>query len=282
MSLCDGELADILSIVETRYRWTCRPLPDGRRVIITTNRVRADSEPVKLHASLADDVLTVSDGGQTLNLLADASFDPNDPVLSPVWREALSTYRLQEADGRVFVQTPLAYAPHALNRFADALVALGALQVIGIPPAGRARTLADEVEDYLASLYDSRQVQRKPQIRLSEGINIIPALRVETPARGGVLVQTGAATSVTQSYDHAYALMSLARRGGVSAQNCLVVLGGSVNTWNYHRLRALSDISFVGFWEDREQVHSFLDGETPDDTLMVPPGFDVPLITSVD
>lgn len=280
MSLCDNELADILAAIESDYRWDCRGLPDGKRVVITTNRVRADAEPVKVNVALTDDVLIVSDGGETLNRLADASFDVNDSALAPIWAEALKTYRVQEADGRVFLQTPVEYAPHALNRFADALVALDALQVIGIPPVARARTLADEVEDFLAGLYDLPQVQRKPQIRLSGGITIIPALRVETPARGGVLVQPGAATSVTQSYDHAYAMMSLARRGGVGFQNCLVVLGGSVNTWNFHRLRALSDVSFVGFWEDREQVHRFLDGETPDDPLMVPPGFDVPLLTS--
>lgn len=277
MSLCDKELAATFAAIESNFRWRCRPLPDGQRIGVTTSRMLADSEPLTLQVALSEDVLTVSDGGETLNRLAGASFDVADPVLANVWKEALRTYRIHETDGRVFLQTRIDRAAHALNRFADALIALDGLRVLGIPPGHRTRTLADEVEHYLASIYEPHQVRHKPQIRLVDGIMITPALRVETPSRGGVIVQPGAATSTTQSYDHAYATMGLARRGGFLQQHCLVVLGGRVAAWNVNRLRALSDIAFVGFWEDREQVRRFLDGSTPDDALMVPAGFNVPL-----
>lgn len=277
MSICDSELAATLAAIETNFAWRCRALPDGRRVEITTSRTTADSEPVTLLAILADGLLTVSDGGETVNRLADASFDIADQVLSTLWAEALRTYRVHETEGRVFVQTPLFEAAHALNRFADVLVALDGLRLIGLPSPSRTKTLADEVTDYLAGLYGIENITKKPHIRLNNGITISPGLEVHTPNRARVLVQPGAATSPTQSYDHAHTTMSLARRGGIPQQDLLIILGGAVATWNANRLRALSDLAFVGFWQGRENVHRFLDGFTPNDPLMGPPGYSVPM-----
>lgn len=277
MSICDTELAATFDAIHTNFAWHCRAFPDGRRVEITTSRTTADSEPVTLLAILADGILTVSDGGETINRLADANFDIADKVLGALWVEALRTYRVHETEDRVFLQTPLSEAAHALNRFADALVALDGLRVVGLPSMSRRKSLADEVTDYLAGLYRAENITKKPHIRLADGITITPALEVHSPHRARVLVQPGAATSPTQSYDHAHTTMSLARRGGIPQQELLVVLGGAVATWNANRLRALSDLAFVGFWNGREDVHRFLDGYTPNDPLMVPPGYSVPM-----
>lgn len=277
MSICDDELAATFTAIAVNFAWRCEALPGGERVAITTSRTAADSEPVTIYATLTGDLLTVSDGGETLNRLADASFDVADPALSLVWGESLRTYRVNVTEGRVFIQTRLAEAPYNLSRFADALVALDGLRVIGVPPASRSKSLADEVADFLADRYESKNLKRKPQIKLGGGVIITPAFAIDTPARTGVLVQPGSSTSATQSYDHAHTTMSLARRGGIEQQKLLVVLGGSIQSWNVSRLRALADLSFVGFWQDRTQVNRFLDGETPDDPLMVPAGVTVPL-----
>ncbi len=277
MSICDDELAGIFAAIADDFAWRCRALPDGRRVEITTSRTTANSESVVLLAVLHDGTLTVSDGGETINRLADADFDIADRVLGTLWSEALRTYRLHETEGRLFVQTPLSEAPYVLNRFADALVALDSLRLLGIPSSSRPKTLADEVSDYLAGLYRPENISKKPQIHLAGGVVISPALEVHTPQRPRVLVQPGAATSVTQSYDHAHTTMSLARRGGIPQQELLVVLGGTVASWNAHRLRALADLAFVGFWQERDSVKDFLDGDTPDDPLMVPIGSTVPM-----
>ncbi len=277
MSICDTELAATFAAIEANFAWRCQPLADGRRVEITTNRTTADAEPITMLAVLADGTLTVSDGGETISRLADADFDIADNVLGTLWAEALRTYRVHETEGRVFLQTPLSEAAYALNRFADALVALDGLRILGLPSVTRAKTLADEVSDYLASIYRRENISRKPVIRLSDGITINPALEVHTPQRPRVLVQPGASTSPTQSYDHAHTTMSLAQRGGIPQQELLVVLGGAVAAWNPNRLRALSDLAFVGFWQARDDVRRFLDGYTPDDSLMVPPGYSVPM-----
>jgi len=178
----------------------------------------------------------------------------------------------------VFVQTSLAEAAHWLPRLADALVALDALQVIGVPPRQKPRTLASEVENYLTGLYGRDKVRRQPNLRLTRGLRVSPALVAQPANREEILIQPGAVTSVTQSFDHAYATFSLASLGGVAQTRCLTILGGEVPSWNLLRLRALSEVTFVGFWSHREQVRAFLDGEIPDDPLMLPDGVDVPLL----
>lgn len=263
-----------------RVQWTCREIAGGRTEVLTDRR-RLDGEPVRLMVRIDGDgdAVVASDGGETLASLRDHGFDVTDPVLDAVWRELLYQARVGEADGRVFVQVPLAEAPHGLTRLADACVALDALQVVGLPPRTRPKTLAGEVEDFLrASLGDDR-VKRQPTLMLGGGFRVTPALVVtETPNRGQVIVQTGAATSGLQAWDHAYATFGLAARGGVPMNQRLAVLGGSVGTWGQHRLRALADLAFVGFWSQREQVRSFLEGQIPNDSLMLPPGVDVPLL----
>jgi hypothetical protein len=263
------------------YGWACQPLRDDDRVQIHTGRMLADSEPLSLLARVREDSLLVSDGGNTLARLADNGLDRADPVLDALWREALEAYRVQEVDGRVFLQVPLDQAAHGLNRFADAIVALDGLRVATLPARSRPRTLAAEVEEYLRNLYGTRHVQKSPTIPLVGGLTIKPALRVDTPSRSGVLVQTGAATSTTQSYDHAYAMFSLAERGRVPMPQRLVVLGGTVSSWNQARLRALAEVTFVGFWGHLERVREFLDGRPPDDPLMLPAGVEVPLLPRV-
>ena len=278
MNPCDEPLATILSTVARDFTWRCRPLGDSTGARVSTGRLLADGEPVQLLVRVRAGMLVVSDGGETLSRLQDQGLDRSDPVLDALWVEALRTYRLQETDGRVFIQAPLARAAQALNRFADALVALDALRVAALPARGRRPTLADEVEAYLRSIYDEGRVRRAPTVRLGGGLTIRPALQVDTQDRSGVLVQSGAATSTTQSFDHAYALFGLAARGGVPLPNRLVVLGGAVESWNASRLRALSDVAFVGFWRHRERVHRFLDGDIPDDPLLTPEGMQIPLL----
>jgi hypothetical protein len=277
MNICEDVLATVFATIEEMFVWSCRPLPDGRRVAIRTNRMTADSEPVVLYATSSLDQLTVSDGGETLNRLGDGSFDLEDKALAAIWEESLHTYRLSTTDGRVFIQTSISRAPYALSRFADALVALDALRVLGVPSTSRSKTLADEVGDYLSGLFDARNVKRSPGIRLRGGISITPALSVSTPARPRVLVQPGASRATSGPFDHAFTTMNLARRGGFTHEELLVVLGGRVQSWPHAKLRALADEAFVGFWDSRGQIERFLRGETPDDPLMTPPGFDVPL-----
>jgi hypothetical protein len=59
----------------------------------------------------------------------------------------------------------------------------------------------------------------------------------------------------------------------------LTVLGGNVDSWNAGRLRALSDVTFVGFWTHRALLSAFLlEDHIPDDPILVPEGMDVPML----
>lgn len=280
MTLCDNELSGVLHELAESFLWRCKQLPEsGDLAEISTGRRRADSEPIRLYVRMPDsDTILASDGGETISALGDAGFDREDALMSALWDEALRTYRLDELDGRVFLQSPLATAAHALARLADGCLALDALRVVALPPRNRPATLAAEVEDYLRRVYADGLVRRAPQLRLRGGVRVSPALEVRTPARGGVYVQPGAASSPTQSYDHAYATFALiGQRSDVPITNRLVVLGGSAASWNLNKLRALSDVAFVGFWQDRGRLRDFLDGDTPDDPLMLPEGVQAPL-----
>ncbi len=180
MTLCD-DLAPALAALQDRHAWRCNPLPDGRRVLIHTGRNRADSEPVTLLAAFFDaDTVLISDGGETLNRLGDVGFDRDDPLFEAIWQEALRTYRLSEVDGRVFLQAPLTRAPHAMNRLADALVALDGLRIVTLPQQDKRRTLADQVEDYLYRILPtSAHVTRRPQVKLRSGLVLRPALALD-------------------------------------------------------------------------------------------------------
>lgn len=282
VNLCDSTLAAVLSSIADRDGWRCEALTADDRALITTGRHRADREPIRLLARLVDsETLLVSDGGDTLSALLDVGFDRNDLLHEGLWQEALRTYRVSEVDGRVFLQAPLGQAAFHLNRLADALVALDGLRITALPPVKRSHTLADQVEDYLRSTYGERAtIKRAPEVRLTGGLILRPAMRVDTPERSGVLVQPGATSSPTQSYDHAYATFHLAERGGIPKEQRLVVLGGSVGAWNPTRLRALADLAYVGFYSEREQVRAFLDGETPEDSVLLPHGLDAPMFSA--
>lgn len=282
MNLCDSNLADVLSTVAERYGWRCEILPSDDRALISTGRHRADSEPIRLLARLADsETLLVSDGGDTLSVLLDVGFDRADVLHEGLWQEALRTYRLSELDGRVFLQSPLAQAAFHLNRLADALVALDGLRITALPPIKRANGLVDQVEEYLRSSYGQKvTIKRSPQVHLPGGLTLRPALQVDTPQRPGVFVQPGSASSPTQSYDHAYTTFGLAAQGGIPKERRLVVLGGSVGSWNATRLRVLSSLAYVGFYAERKHVRAFLDGETPEDSILLPHGLDIPMMSA--
>lgn len=280
VSVCEA-LAPTLEALHQRYGWRCRLLSGSDRVVLSTGRRRANSEPVRLYVRLASDSVIVSDGGETLSALADAGFDREDPVLDNLWAESLQTYRLEELDGRVVLTAPLNQAADTLHRLADGLVALDLLRVVALPARRRGHTLAEQVEGYLRGLYPTNLIERGPRVQGTGGLVIRPALRVDTK-RGGVLVQPGAAGSPTQSYDHAYTLFAhVSRRTPVAMSNRLTVLGGRPGNWDVARLRALGDLTFVGFWADRDRVRRFLDGDIPKDTVMVPVGKNVPLFPAV-
>lgn len=284
MSLCDKELGAVFTTLTEGYGWRCAALPPDDRVLITTGRHRADSEPVRLLARLADDeTILVSDGGETLSVLLDVGFDRSDVLHEGLWQEALRTYRLSEVDGRVFIQTPLSQAAFQMNRLADALVALDGLRMVALPPIKRAHTLVDQVEEYLRSAYGNKaNIKRSPEIRLTGGLTLRPALQVDTHHRPGVLVQPGSRSSPTQSYDHAFTTFGIAARGGIPLERRLVVLGGSVESWNANRLGVLSDLAYVGFYAERDHVRRFLDGETPESRILLQHGLDIPMLSTSD
>ncbi len=277
MTLCEGVLRAVVVAARDQDGWRCTELGDGR-AMVDTGRTTADSEPVRLYVSEPlPGMLAISDGGETLARLVDQGFDMEDQVHQMLWEDGLYAYRLTTVENRIYADTSLERAPYTLRRMADGLVALNGMAVAVVPATVRRESLADEVEGFLKSQYTSDRVQRSPNVRLLNGLTIKPALRVITASRP-VLVQPGAATSPTQSYDHAHTLFSLAARGGLPMDQRLVVLGGGVESWNAIRIRLLAEVAFVGFWRHRELFFDFLEGTIPDDAVMAPPGFDVPMV----
>jgi hypothetical protein len=169
-------------------------------------------------------------------------------------------------------------AAYAVNRLADAVVAVDALRVVCVPKQVKGRFLADEVEDYLRGRKGITNVQKTPGVVLRPGLTIRPSMTVDTPTRSGVLVQAGATSSKTQAFEHAFTTFGLVHRSNIPMSRRLAVLGGKVGSWNPGRLRALSEVTFVGFWAHPELFTAFLLGEgLPDDPVLVPPGMDVPM-----
>jgi hypothetical protein len=273
------ELEPVLQALMVTYGWRCRRVPGDVGVLeVSTGRRQISGEPVRLRVRVEDNgAVVASDGGESLLRLVDAGLDRGDPAMMALWTETLRTYRLKEYDDRVYVEAPAEEAAHALNRLADALVALDGLSLVCVPPQTRSRTLTDEVESYLRQRYENH-VRRMPSIQLAGGLSIKPSMAVDTPDRDGIVVQTGAASDRSAAYEHAFTLFSKAARGGLPIPKRLVILGGQVGTWSASDLRILGDVAFVGFRAHIDLVLPFLEGKVPDDTILTPTGVSVPLL----
>jgi Domain of unknown function DUF1828 len=274
------DISTMLARLADLYGWDCRPVPGrGDVVELSTGRTWHDDEQVRLLLRVdGGDTVVVSDGGRALVRLRDVGFDLDDPLFASLWAETLRTYRLGELDDRLYVQADMSRAAHAVNRLADAVVAVDALRVVCVPKQVRGRSLADEVEDYLRSRKGITNVQKTPGVPLRHGLRITPSMTVDTPTRNGVLIQAGATSSKNQAFDHVFTTFGLVDRSNIPMNRRLAVLGGTVGSWNPGRLRALSEVTFVGFWAHPELFTAFLLGERPpDDPVLVPPGMDVPM-----
>ncbi|WP_270886265.1 hypothetical protein [Pedococcus sp. 5OH_020] len=276
---CD-DISSVLAAMASAYRWQCRTVPERPDVVeVSTGRTWFDGEPVRLLARVDESAAIVaSDGGQAMLRLRDAGFDVEDPIFTALWEESLRIYGLSELDDRVFVQADLSRGAHALSRLADGLLALDALRVLAVPPQDRGLSLADEVEDYLRSRPQMGLIRKSPPVTLRRGLVIRPSMTVETPSGEEVLVQAGSTSSRTQAFDHAFATFGLAARADIPMAHRLTVLGGKVNSWAPGRVRALGDVSFVGFWEHRDLIVRFLEeAGTPDDPVLIPANIHLPL-----
>lgn len=276
------DISTMLATLSDLYGWDCRPMPSREDVVeVSTGRTWHDDEQVRLLVRVdSGDTVVASDGGRALLRLRDAGFDLEDPLFASLWTEALRTYRLDEVDDRLYIQADMSRAAHAVNRLADAVVAIDALRVVCVPKQVKGRSLADEVEDYLRRRKGITNLHKTPEVRLTHGLTIKPSLTVDTPTRSAVLIQAGSTSARTQSYDHAFTTFGLVHRSGVVPMNRrLTVLGGRVESWNSGRLRALSDVTFVGFWAHPALLSAFLlEDHLPDDPILVPEGMDVPML----
>jgi hypothetical protein len=275
------DISTMLATLSDLYGWGCRPVPGREDVVeVNTGRTWHDDEQVRLLLRVdGSHTVVASDGGQALLRLRDAGFDLDDPLCASLWTESLRTYRLEEVDDRLYIQIEMSRAAHAVNRLADAIVALDALRVVCVPKQVKGRSLADEVEDYLRGTKGITNVHKSPEVALTHGLTIKPSLTVDTPSRSAVLIQAGSTSARTQSYDHAFTTFGLVHRSGVPMNRRLTVLGGNVESWNAGRLRALSDVTFVGFWTHRALLSAFLlDDHLPDDPILVPEGMDIPML----
>lgn len=267
MDLCGRDLAPTMRLLNSRFGWTCHPLPDGR-ALISTGRFFADYEAVDLVASGTGDIISLSDGGLLSLRLADAGFDITDDVFNRVWQDVIYDFRLSVDDGTVHLTASPQTAAAAAARLADGLLALDTLRHVGMPKIQRIRTFADDVEDFLRDAVGENAVTKRPRIPVG-GITVQPSLKVVTK-RASVLVQSVATTAAqAQSLEHAYFVFSMVGKAGVPPEDRLVVLGGSEASWPRPRLQALSDVAYVGLLSHREALGSFLSERAPKERLLL-------------
>lgn len=266
MDLCVGQLAEPLRQMARDFGWTCLPLQDGRAQL-TSGRRYADAEPVQIFVSIQGDIVTLSDGGESVGRLALSGFDLEDEVHEQLWRDALHEFRVGFADGVVQVSTSLDSVAHRATRLADALVGLDTLRLVAFPTRPRKRTFADSVEDYIRHRMGEQSIVRSPVVRIDD-ISVRPTLRVRAK-KGNVFVQAAATTSWNTSFEHAFWTFSLFDRAPeIPVSQRLIVLGGTEATWGRPRMRLLAEVAYVGIWADRGPIDDFLDGRYDGDRIL--------------
>lgn len=280
MTNCSG-LHGVMNALSSSFGWRCKPALDSNVVEISTGRFHVDGEPVTLLVTeRPDGALVASDGGDSWRRLVESGYSPHSKALNDLWAILVRWYRLEASDSnRIFVTVPdWSEAPYELSRLADALVAVDALDMLGLPPQEPTARLADDVEAWLRGQSDLvTAVEHKPRIdlpRLNE--RVIPSLRVSTLERPSLLVQV-ATSGKNQPFEHAYALFGQVRKAGLPHEGSLTLLGGSLDEWSPTKIRMLGDVSIVGFWDYRHLVTGFLEGQTPDDAVLLPDGQTIPI-----
>lgn len=273
MTICAGPLRNVVTALTDDFGWSCsEPIPGVAAV--STGRHYSDSEPVEVFIRHSAGILILSDNGETMNRLLDGGFDPEDLAHLSLWRETLHEFRLGVSDGIIASTAGTDRAPAAIARFADALLGLDTLRLVSLPAVTRRRTFANKVEEYLRARLSVDAVERNPSLTVvddDDEIVVRPTFRV-IAKRGPVYIQTSAATSGTQNYEHAFFTFSMAGRAGVPIENRLAIFGGSHKRWRHARLRLLTEHANVALWEYRAELEAFLDGRTTESRLLIPHG----------
>lgn len=240
-------------------------LPDGR-FLVCTDRTYPDGLPVRLLLMVDGDQLVASDGGEAIGRLADEGITFEDDGFAAAWRATRKRSRVDESDGQILLRADLGAAGSELRRLADALIGLDSLAAFA-PRIPAAAPFVEAVAEHLAQVGWAESVAVRPNLEFGAH-HWRPAITVRS-ARGLTYLQVGSDKDRPRAIEHAYTQFAVADRLGVPFGQRLTVLSGSRADWPQPTLPLLATVSVVGFWDEKDAVLTFLQGQpAPADHLL--------------
>jgi hypothetical protein len=256
MTMCDETLAAVLEHLSGE--WSCRSLGGGGLLIIGTAHY-SDGDSVELLAQVANNEITLSDGGETLARLELAGVNVETGRARQIWSALMRAHGVESAHGRVLLRGPAADGGALIAAMSDALVNLDGLRLMA--PSSRTPRFSERLVSFLQAEFE--YVVEHPELRGRSG----SSYRVTAAAGSAdrpVYIQALAGSSQparVRAAEHGFVLSSDVD-GAVLPQQKLIVLDQPVEQWHPSRLKLLSQVAYIGSWRARERLVGFIQATT--------------------
>lgn len=266
MSSCETLVETYLALVERDLH--CTPLDDGGRMLIDTPYLHPDGDVIQVVLeSIEGSIVRFSDEGATLSRLGMYGIDVAKGAASREARASLRSYRAELVGDELRVEGRAEETPEMFLRLIGAMRAIDGLSALRADP--RPVQFAGRLTTFLQSQF--ADVTERPERKGTSGASY--RLTAAVPRNGqDVLIQSavgGKADTARRSVEHAFRIFSDIN-GEVPRHQKLVVLSGEGWSWPVEEINLMSRVAYVGGWDERDRVVSFLKGEVvPEEPILV-------------
>lgn len=265
MTLCE----EIMVPVREALAWTCEALPDGRTLLVTTDRIFADGDVVSVMIRrAADGRVVVSDGGLVSGRLGlnNVPWDRESVRTGQLWLEIRRAYGVEESNGKIYIREDSDRLPSMLQRLADAAVALDTLVHVNAVAEER-QPFSDKVVNWLRTeVFSGLRVEERAAVADSAGEDIHRFIQATVPTTGRKVIIRAIGGSSQQAARRAAveAVFSFSRVSGEqwpTTQRLAVVSDlGDLRTAH---IEALQEHAYVGDWDHQVRLREFILGKVP-------------------
>lgn len=258
------DLLDSLTDAEAAS-WSSFVTADGT-VHLTSPRYYADGDAIELTVKGRGTEVIVTDAGEIRARLEMAGANLDAGRLAESWRALIRAHHVEERRGRVVARGPAAEAPTLIRVMLDAAASLDGLRVV--VPAPRRPQFADELVTFFGAEFP--RVEARPELRGESGTHYHLTAAVGSRDRM-VYVQAisgGLADARRSSVEHAYTVFSDVN-GTLPTELKLAVFSGHADEWKAAQLRLIEKVAYLGTWQSRDRLVSFVAGELPGQRQML-------------
>lgn len=270
MSTCQ----ELMEPVRQELAWRCEALPDGRTILVSTDRCFSDGDGMSLLVRAgSEDSVVVSDGGLVTGRLdlQDVPWDRQGSRLGRTWDDVRKSYGIEFSQGRLYLRGSAKSLPFMLARLADAAISLDVLTQV--------HNLSEEPYRFSAEVSRWLSSFMPPGVAIDEKFAVSDVstkeryrfMKVTSPGGRSVLVKTIGGSSKQAAVTASYKVMFDLSRVDSSEwpkENKLAIIQKPEFLLSSH-LDALSRSSRVGAWSHKKALLAYLNGDLAEGVSMI-------------